>query len=256
MCHQTRKPSAGCAIQGTRVGILSRIWKFGCRFGVVIERLLPLAPPPLPGPTTKGRPASKCCLECPGSAKRSGGTSPTAASGGGREGEEWQQQGVQGGRFIARAARPCCNRSAERAASPFSLCPSPQFRFAWLKTEKFSKAVPAPNAKSSLDYQRSLSGTPRLVHSWPEGPTVDTKAPFLLTVNSRFLFGATEKKMGVHSRTAKPCTLPSPPVGGKTPSRTCGAKSTSPPCGRTLPAYFIGKFSSQNHNISIDFLSV
>ena len=38
MCHQVRKSSAGCAIQGTRVGVRARIWRLGCGFRVVIGR--------------------------------------------------------------------------------------------------------------------------------------------------------------------------------------------------------------------------
>jgi hypothetical protein len=50
-----------------------------------------------------------------------------------------------------------------------------------------------------FDHPRSLSTTPVLSKACPQGQALDTKAPFLLTVHDRFLFGATEKKMGVQS---------------------------------------------------------
>ena len=54
----------------------------------------------------------------------------------------------------------------------------------------------APGRRLS-SYEGTDSHDPRICPNLPNGQDLDTKAPFLLTVNGRFLFGATEKKTGV-----------------------------------------------------------
>ena len=65
-------------------------------------------------------------------------------------------------------------------------------------TERFSKSEPAPNASTESFSRSLLLGPPYHKQIRRKAPFC-AQAPFLLTVNGRFLFGATEKKMGVHS---------------------------------------------------------
>ena len=61
------------------------------------------------------------------------------------------------------------------------------------------------------------SHDPRTCPNLPEWAGFGHKAPFLLTVNGRFLFGATEKKMGVHSPRRKAAQSPVPAPWADTP---------------------------------------
>ena len=65
-------------------------------------------------------------------------------------------------------------------------------------TERFSKSESAPNASTESFSRSLLLGPPYHKQIRRKAPFC-AQAPFLLTVNGRFLFGATEKKMGVHS---------------------------------------------------------
>ena len=134
------------------------------------------------------------CLDCPESAKRSGGTSRlTAGSDGGRtrSGDNrarradglphashdyattgaWMEELMEhwffiGGHPIKALFHNCpgsAKRSGERGKRCWSLpifarpCNS---EFAWQKAKRFSKTGPAPNASSSLDRQGLLLGPP------------------------------------------------------------------------------------------------
>ena len=81
------------------------------------------------------------------------------------------------------------------------------------KRSLFPKGTAHPVGDSQLTGAPSRT-TLVLVQTCPNGQVLDTKAPFLLTVNGRFLFGATEKKMGVHSQRRKAAQSPCPrPMG-------------------------------------------
>ncbi|WP_298020542.1 hypothetical protein [uncultured Dysosmobacter sp.] len=91
---------------------------------------------------------------------------------------------------------------------------------------------------------------------------MDTKAPFLLTVNGRFLFGATEKKMGVHSRAAKrhiprprpQAEKPRPaPAARNLPPRLVAGRSPSIPSANSLPkiAIFLLTFYPYKYIIKV-----
>ena len=74
--------------------------------------------------------------------------------------------------------------------------PVPAIPIRVAQSQTYSKTVPAPNAGSGSVHPRSLSGAPRLVTTWPIQVKLGRKAPFLLTVNGRFLFGKTKRKWG------------------------------------------------------------
>ncbi len=91
--------------------------------------------------------------------------------------------------------------------------PVPAIPIRVAQSQTYSKTVPAPNAGSGSVHPRSLSGAPRLVTTWPIQVKLGRKAPFLLTVNGRFLFGKTKKNGGCIPSTAKPCVRPQPVAG-------------------------------------------
>ena len=96
------------------------------------------------------------------------------------------------------------------SATPESLSHAPKCGEA---PSLFPKGTAHPVGDSQLTGAPSRT-TLVLVQTCPNGQVLDTKAPFLLTVNGRFLFGATEKKMGVHSQRRKAAQSPCPrPMG-------------------------------------------
>ena len=94
--------------------------------------------------------------------------------------------------------------------------------------ESFSETGSAPNAWTESFPRSLLLGPPYHKQIRRTAPFC-VPAPFLLTVNGRFLFGATEKKMGVHSRAAKRHTpVPAPwaaPGAGFPPLPPCKRKT-------------------------------
>ena len=92
------------------------------------------------------------------------------------------------------------------SATPESLSHAPKCGEA---PSLFPKGTAHPVGDSQLTGAPSRT-TLVLVQTCPNGQVLDTKAPFLLTVNGRFLFGATEKKMGVHSQRRKAVHPPVP----------------------------------------------
>ena len=193
MCHQVRKSSAGCAGQGTGVGVRRRIWGRGCKVGVVNGRLFSSGPVCSASLHTtwshiEEQAPQIHCLDCPSSVKRSGGTSRLIAGSDGRR-NQWNTGDGNTGSTAARDSSGPLSRngpskhssataraalseagSAERAAGPCGLCPTQQFRFAWRKTERFSKAVPAPNAESSRNQHGLLLRPPYFKQIRREAP--------------------------------------------------------------------------------------
>ena len=185
-------------------------------------------------------------LYLPGSAERSGGTSPTAASGGEREGEEWQQQGAQSGRFTARFARPCCNRSAEREAMPCDdhpesrsapsnawkhhLC-SPRLKRTRQKTtlsrrHRLARPRPRPNPPKAGFGHKAVSFPPlrRRLCLRPRA-ALRRLAPTRACGRS---LCAIQRKVGAASPRRKAAHLPPRPVGAELPAYQ--------PAGRVTPS--------------------
>ena len=109
--------------------------------------------------------------------------------------------------------------SAERGAEPMRQPPRKDAP----KAPNAGNTFPVPGrygapGGSMASFCRMDSHDSRTCPNLPEWAGFGHKAPFLLTVNGRFLFGATEKKMGVHSRTAKRCIPPSRPRGPAFPT--------------------------------------
>ena len=92
-----------------------------------------------------GHPIKALFRNCPGSAKRSG-----------ERGRRNQWNTGDGNTGSAAA------RDSKRNAGPSDFCPASQFRFAWRKTERFSKTGPAPNAEFDNDHHGLLLG-PRIL---------------------------------------------------------------------------------------------
>ena len=109
--------------------------------------------------------------------------------------------------------------SAERAAGPCGLCPTQQFRFAWRKTERFSKTGPAPNTESDNDHHGLFLGPPYFKQIRRISAVLRLSG-FLLTGRGRFLL-ARQKKMGAHSRLDRPL------AGAKSPGRLIAAPTVS-----------------------------
>ena len=85
-------------------------------------------------------------------------------------------------------------------------------------TERFSKSEPAPNASTESFSRSLLLGPPYHKQIRRKAPFC-AQAPFLLTVNGRFLFGAGEKKMGVQLPAPQSGAIPRP-LGGHPYSRS------------------------------------
>ncbi len=102
----------------------------------------------------------------------------------------WQREG----RFEVGRAAAAGKRRSNRSCTPRRTQAVRRGRM----TERFSKSEPAPNAPTESFPCSLLLGPPYHKQIRRKAPFC-AQAPFLLTVNGRFLFGATEKKMGVHS---------------------------------------------------------
>ncbi len=145
---------------------------------------------------------------------------------------------------------------SERNRWSFQSLPVPAIPIRVAKSQKIQQ--------SRARAQRKIQPRPPTVSFWdptscPQlalGADCGHQSAFSFDRERPFSFRRNRKENGGSFPCRKAAHPSSPPAGGKTPSRARGAKSTSPPCGRTLPVYSIGKFSSQDCNISIDFLSV